>query len=272
MCKLFFEERTSMVQGIDVSHWQDDKSTPQKMDFKKAYAKGARFVFIKVSERGFIDMDFEYNWKAAKDAGLLRGGYHFLRWDLSGLLQARIFCDVLQDDPGELPAVSDFEAPNQGSIYPSNALLEQFLIEVENKTRRKSIIYTSPTFWNTHGRNKVTKQFDNKWAYYPLWIANYFNVYQPGVTQPYLIEPWKSAGKTWTFWQYSDKGDGPAYGAESATIDLNWFNGTLEDLKALAVINANPAPATEPVTLTNEQIADLKAKIQAEIDEWRKTL
>ena len=25
-----------MVLGIDVSHWQDDKSTPQKINFKKA--------------------------------------------------------------------------------------------------------------------------------------------------------------------------------------------------------------------------------------------
>ena len=111
-----------MVTGIDVSHWQNDKSTPQKMDFAKAVKNGAKFVFIKVSERGAIDPDFEYNWKSAKDAGLLRGGYHFLRWDLSGLLQARIFCDILADDPGELPPVADFEAPNQGSLYPSNCL------------------------------------------------------------------------------------------------------------------------------------------------------
>ena len=259
-----------MVQGIDVSHWQDDKSTPQKMDFKKAYAKGARFVFIKVSERGFIDRDFEYNWKAAKDAGLLRGGYHFLRWDLSGLLQARIFCEVMRSDPGELPPVADFEAPNQGSLYPSNALLEQFLVEVENISRRKPIIYTSPSFWNTHGRNKTTKQFDAKWAYYTLWIANYFKVYQPGVTKPYLMEPWKSAGKPWTFWQYTDQGDGPAYGAESKTIDLNWFNGSMEELKAFVKANKPSTPA--PVKLTDAQIADLKKRIQAEIDTWRKTL
>lgn len=240
------------------------------MDFKKAYAKGARFVFIKVSERGFIDRDFEYNWKAAKDAGLLRGGYHFLRWDLSGLLQARIFCEVMRSDPGELPPVADFEAPNQGSLYPSNALLEQFLVEVENISRRKPIIYTSPSFWNTHGRNKTTKQFDAKWAYYTLWIANYFKVYQPGVTKPYLMEPWKSAGKTWTFWQYTDQGDGAAYGAESKTIDLNWFNGSMEELKAFSKANKPSTPA--PVKLSDAQIADLKKRIQAEIDAWRKTL
>ena len=50
-----------MIEGIDVSVWQDDNSTPQKMDFSKAKAAGARFVFIKACERGFIDPDFIYN-------------------------------------------------------------------------------------------------------------------------------------------------------------------------------------------------------------------
>ena len=223
-----------MIQGIDISHWQNDQSTPQKMNFTKAVKMGAKFVYIKVSERGGIDSDFEYNWKAAKDAGLLRGGYHFLRWNLSGLTQARIFSNILEDDPGELPPCADFEAPNLGSLYPSNALLEQFLVEVETILDKKPMLYTSPGYWNIHGRNKYTKMFDTKWAYYPLWIAHYMKTYTPGVSKPAELEPWKSSNKTWTFWQYTNMGDGLAYGAESKTIDLNWFNGTLEELKKFA--------------------------------------
>ena len=97
--------------GIDCSHWQNDKSTPQKMDFQTAKESGAKFAFIKVSERGGIDQDFEYNWQAAKEAGIPRGGYHFLRWDLPATTQARVFCACLAGDPGELPPVADFEAP-----------------------------------------------------------------------------------------------------------------------------------------------------------------
>ena len=129
-----------MELGIDVSHWQDDKSTAQKMDFKKAVKNGAKFVFIKVSERGALDSDFEYNWQAAKDAGLLRGGYHFLRWDLSGLMQARIFSEILQDDPGELPPVADFEAPRSGSLYPSN----RALIAIPGGSRNQAGPQTDP--------------------------------------------------------------------------------------------------------------------------------
>ncbi len=265
-----------MVQGIDISHWQNDKSTPQKMNFAKTVQQGAKFVFIKVSERGGIDRDYEYNWKAAKGAGLLRGGYHFLRWDLSGLMQARIFCDVLGDDPGELPPVADYEAPNQGSLYPSNALLEQFLIEVENRIGKRPLIYTSPGFWSTHGRNKVTRTFDQKWSYFPLWIAHYFKNFQLGVSQPIIPEPWKSMGKTWTFWQYTANGDGLAYGAESKSIDLNWFNGSLNDLNRYAGSSGStppaPSPTPTPTPTSNVNINDLKNRVNKSIDDWAKTL
>jgi len=221
------------IPGIDISHWQDDKSTPQKMDFSKAVEQGAKYVFIKVSERGGIDRDFEYNWAAAKAAGLMRGGYHFLRWDLSGLVQARIFTTVMSDDPGELPPVADFEAPKRDGKYPSNSLLEQFLVETETRTGRVPMIYTSPGYWNVHGRNKVTKLIDQKWKYYPLWVAHYFEKYVEGVTKPMTVYPW---GKdNWLFWQYSANGDGLAYGAESKSIDLNWFNGNLKALQDLAI-------------------------------------
>jgi lysozyme len=258
-----------MVQGIDVSHWQNDQSTPHKIDFTKAVKMGAKFVYIKVSERGGIDSDFEYNWKAAKAAGLLRGGYHFLRWDLSGLLQARIFCDILDDDPGELPPCADFEAPNKGSLYPSNALLEQFLVEVETLTDKKPMLYTSPGYWNIHGRNKYTKMFDSKWAYYHLWIAHYMKAYTPGVSKPSELEPWKSNNKTWKFWQYTNMGDGLAYGAESKTIDLNLFNGTLDELKQFA---SGSGGTTTPPPSAKPDITGLKTRVNKAIDDWAKTL
>jgi lysozyme len=257
-----------MVPGIDVSHWQNDKSTPQKMDFTKSVDQGAKFVFIKVSERGGIDVDYEYNWKAAKEAGLLRGGYHFLRWDLSAQLQARIFCDILKDDPGELPPVADFEAPPKatsgGTIYPSNALLEAFLIEVENRLGRKPMIYTSPGFWNTNGKNKGTSIFDPKWKYWPLWVAHYTTAEKPIVPQPW---------KEWLFWQYSATGPGLLYGAESKGLDMNWFNGSLQDLYKLA--NQDEPGTPEPPTVppgTTIDIESLRLRINVAIDQWAENI
>ena len=218
-----------MIPGIDVSHWQDDKSTPQKMNFVKAQVMGAKFVFIKVSERAGMDEDFFYNWKSAKAAGLYRGGYHFLRWDISDLTQARIFGDLLRVDPGELPPICDFEAPPKDGKYPSNAMLSQFLEAVEAITGKKPMIYTSPGFWNSYGKNKTTGKFDAFWSNYPLWIAHYTTA-----STPIMPEPWKSANKPWLFWQHSNTGDGLKFGAESKSIDLNWFNGSQTELQNLA--------------------------------------
>ena len=242
-----------MILGIDVSVWQDDNSTPQKMDFKKARENGAKFVFIKVSERMAVDPDYLDNWSNAKAAGLPRGGYHFLRWDISGLYQARAFCELLKNDPGELPPVADFEAPPKDGKYPSNALLWQFLEEVENILGKKPMIYTSPGFWNSYGKDKNTGQFDAKWAVFDLWIAHY------GVSAPLVPKPWN----TWTFWQFTSSGDGLAFGAESKSIDLNYFNGSEDEFKAY--LGSEPAgnePAEPPV-----ENSRLEARVDA-LEKW----
>jgi lysozyme len=228
-----------MIPGIDVSHWQNDKSTPQKMNFTKAKTAGAKFVFIKVSERGGMDEDFFYNWKTAKEAGIPRGGYHFLRWDVSGLLQARIFCELLKEDPGELPPVCDFEAPIKDGKYPSNAMLAQFLEAVETILGKKPMIYTSPGYWNSYGKNKTTGRFDASWSYYPLWVAHFTTA-----AAPQIPEPWKTSS-TWTFWQYSAVGDGLKFGAESKGIDLNWFNGDQAALDKLTGATTTPTGGGE---------------------------
>lgn len=223
---------TEKVLGIDVSVWQDDNSTAQMMDFEKAKQAGTKFVFIKASERGGVDPDFVNNWKNAKEAGLPRGAYHFLRWDLSGLMQARVFCALLKDDPGELPPVADFEAPAKNGISPSNAILAQFLEAVESETGKRPMIYTSPGFWNPNGST------DQKWAYYPLWIAHY-----TAAQNPIVPKPWTD----WTFWQYTDKGDGLKFGAESKGLDMNRYNGDIIDLQKLIGADVIEPPAVPPV-------------------------
>ncbi|MCJ7520184.1 MAG: hypothetical protein MUO42_11020, partial [Anaerolineaceae bacterium] len=84
------------------------------------------------------------------------------------------------------------------------------------------------------------------------------------------LEPWKSNKKPWKFWQYTNQGDGLAYGAESKAIDLNWFNGTLDDLKKLASGSGGTTPPPPPTT--KPDIADLKSRVNKAIDDWYNTL
>ena len=43
-------------------------------------------------------------------------------------------------------------------------------------------------------------------------------------------------------WQYTDKGDGIKYGVESLNIDLNYYNGTLEQFNLEFGVVVPPAP------------------------------
>jgi uncharacterized protein YgiM (DUF1202 family) len=52
----------------------------------------------------------------------------------------------------------------------------------------------------------------------------------------------------WLFWQFTSKGDGPFYGAESPNIDLNYFNGDAEAFAARFGLPApqDPTPPDDP--------------------------
>jgi len=228
------EDVGEYVLGIDVSVWQDNNSTAQQMDFTKSVAMGAKFVFIKSSQALYADQDILYNWKSAKAAGLLRGAYHFLDWNADSRQQAQYAWSLIKNDPGELPPVVDFEYWNPPPPNADGILLD-YLIEMKRLSGKTPIIYTGAFFWNTHGTES------SLWKEYPLWIASY-------TTQAYMetnvqnLTPWD----TWTFWQYTSSGDGLAFGAESLNLDMNYYNGSYEDLCRRFGVNAPVPPPVEP--------------------------
>ena len=244
------EEPMTQTLGIDVSRWQDDNSTAQQMDFTKSVDMGAKFVFIKSSQALWADEDILYNWKSAKNAGLLRGAYHFLDWVADPRKQAQYAWSIIQSDPGELPPVIDFEYWNPP---PANAFdkLWNYVVEMERLSGKIPIIYTGAFFWFDWGTQA------DVWKKYPLWIASY-------TSQDYMesnvekLTPWDK----WYFWQYTSKGDGIAFGAESEGLDMNVFNGSLDDLKDFAGIEIIPEPEPipgEPIDISAELHAIEKA-------------
>ena len=253
------EEPMTQTLGIDVSRWQDDNSTAQQMDFTKSVDMGAKFVFIKSSQALWADEDILYNWKSAKDAGLLRGAYHFLDWVADPRKQAQYAWSIIQSDPGELPPVVDFE---YWQPPPANAFdkLWNYVVEMERLSGKIPIIYTGAFFWFDWGTQA------DVWKKYPLWIASY-------TSQDYMesnvekLTPWDK----WHFWQYTSKGDGIAFGAESEGLDMNVFNGSLDDLKDFAGIEIIPEPEPipgEPIDISKElhaiekAVFDIRAKME----------
>lgn len=230
------------TMGIDVSKWQDDNSTPQMMDFNKSKAGGVEFVGIKISQSNYLDPDMIMNWANAKATGLPRLGYHYLDWDKNAYVQAETFLGAVKKDPPEMMLVVDYEkrtgAPSAGT---ARLLLKNTLEHLKRNTKCKLGIYTSPSFWAEYG------SADPYWEQYTLWLAHY--------TKETLVRvpaPWKK----WTIWQWTDKGPGKALGAESHGLDMNWYNGSVEEMRAQFGI-AQPEPV-----LSWEQSIDAWARTQ----------
>ena len=212
--------------GCDVSHWQGD------IDFYKMKAAGAEFVFIKASQYNWKDSKFIQNWARSKEAGLLRGPYHFADYNRPAPLQAEYFASLIGADLGELPPVLDYEMFSAwGTPDPKNntqwikEFVEAWPIDCP------LMLYTNPANikYNLHVHEWMLDL--------DLWIAHYLNL--PAL-RTLTFAPWPK----WTFWQYGTPVVGEKYGAQSKELDMNYFNGDLLELKAYsnATMGQEPPP------------------------------
>ena len=203
--------RKFQVHGIDVSSYQ------QKINWKNVDAidyNGVKisFAFIKATEGvTLVDSYFQRNWRESKNVGIIRGAYHYFKPNKSGIWQAKFFLQTVNLEAGDLPAVIDIEEADGLSRNELIPNIQDFLNEVEKKTKTKPIIYTGYQFYKDH----LKGEFDD----YPVWIAHYY--------KSKLAEKLK-----WNFWQHADNAhiDGI-----KGKVDMNVFNGEEEDLSALLV-------------------------------------
>jgi lysozyme len=204
----------SNATGVDISVWSDLNSTAQMFDPLKARQMGASFVGIKASQGKWTDPDFVQNWANCKNK-LYRMPYHFLVWDISAKLQAEYFWSLIEPDTlGILPLMADFE---WWQTTPPDAMdiLYNFVYRLTQLAGPLPVgIYTNYYYWQQHGTQS------DYWKQFALWLCD---ITGPVIEMP---KPWE----TWTFHQYTFKLDGPAWGAESAGLDGDYYNGTLEQM------------------------------------------
>lgn len=215
-----------MIIGTDISHWEDNPNTPQRIDFDQMKAAGAEFCIFKATQgKYFVDKVFEADYNRA--ANLLRGVYHFLDWTADADRQAEHFCNTIAGHKLDFPPIVDFECrANPPDQKTATSELWGFVVAIERITGRVPIIYTGPSYWKEYGSK------DKVWRKYPLWIANY------QVTKPIIPNPWDE----YFLWQYTDRGDGLAYGCEAKAVDLNYFDGTLAELRRRLGLDAPTKP------------------------------
>ncbi len=213
-----------MIYGIDASHYQE------LIDWKKAKASGVGFALLKASEgAAYADPMLEQNVKGALENGILPGSYHFFLPRMDAVAQARHYAKVLKESLGTracLPPCIDLETAGLGK-EGLNQAVRVFLQELESLTGRRGMIYTSPGFWSTYlpvpvlSQNRLVRSNVDWASAHPLWLAHYTTGW------PLQVYPW--AG--WTFWQYSSAG---RVGGICTRVDLDLFNGSLDDLALLS--------------------------------------
>jgi len=226
--------------GIDVSRFQGD------IDWNAVAGSGVKFAYIQIS-RSLTDLDakFAYNWKRAKEVGLLRGAYQRFHPGQDVIGQANVFLDKLGPyQVGDLPPMLDVEDADGLSGPQIAAAVKQWMDYVEPRVGRKPLIYTGFYFW----RDSVGGA---DFSDHPLWIANY------SATCPLVPPAWTR----WAFHQYSSSAMIP--GITANTVDVNKFNGTLDDLKALADPPAEPPACDDEIAATGGIVDDGSTCFQA---------
>ncbi|MGX5818150.1 glycoside hydrolase family 25 protein [Chitinophaga lutea] len=200
------------VHGIDISKFQGHVNWAA---VRQMEVEGIRisFAFIKATE-GITRQDgtFKRNWERAKEAGIIRGAYHFFYSTRDPIKQATNFKNVVQLESGDLPPVLDIEVHNNQPPAVIRSTARIWLEELEKAYGVKPIIYTNIHFYEKY----LGAEFDD----YPLWVAHYYQKDKP------------RSARNWLFWQHSDIG---RVNGVRTTVDFNVFRGDSADLLKLCI-------------------------------------
>ncbi len=214
------------VKGIDVSSYQG------KIDWGVLSRQNISFVFIKATEGStFVDKSFDYNFTEAQKTSLAVGAYHFFSYDSGGQTQAENFINTVTPFEGMLPPVIDLEfygdkekdPPDRESV---SAQLKIMLELLEEHYGQKPIIYATEKSYKLY--------LSNDYEEYDIWIRNV------------ISKPKLSDGRTWTFWQYTNRGKLDGYNGKEKFIDLNVFSGSKEEFASFLQNRGYKDPAKEP--------------------------
>ena len=200
------------VRGVDVSAYQG------KIDWQTLASQGIDFAFIKATEgSGFTDKRFEYNYSEAQKTDLRIGAYHFFSFESGGGTQAAHFIETVEKTDDMLPPVIDVEF--YGDFNAENVDKEKIVSELRTMADMLCSHYGTPPIIYTAEEEYalfIEGGFENN----PIWIRGVYS------------KPTVSDGREWTFWQYTNRAKLDGYNGDERFIDMNVFNGSLEELKS----------------------------------------
>jgi GH25 family lysozyme M1 (1,4-beta-N-acetylmuramidase) len=226
----------TMILGVDTASVAGNK----KIDWVAAKAAGLSFAIIRAHWGDQKDTAFDREWPRIAEAGLVRGGYLFLRFPRAGKpapdpeAQAAAMARSLGDlAPGDLPPTLDVEFPGKGRVDTGLTVAECIdrVMRAHAVLKRafgaSPIVYTSARVWRDDLRNTPVPELLGS----PLWLARYYfksgSAVRTGAAfhampTPPVPVPWGGADDWWIH-QYQGNAVGFA-GFPSGKVDMNRFN------------------------------------------------
>jgi len=234
---------------VDVSHWQGDIDAQTMVS--KAIGMYIRAGSID-NNSGICYEDYRLRENCTKFSENIPCGYYwYFRPNHDGFKQGEYFATLIKNASINLPPMVDVETPAiVWSQYYKDQLIKFLTVVDRHLSSTICGIYTRGYFWNDYIKN-----FSVPVSHRPLWIARYNDVasHPWDVNQNSKLRP--SPWIDYKLWQWTDKGSG--FGEESSYIDLNRFNGTLEEFYRFANWN-QPAPENGycKIIMTIKKICD----------------
>lgn len=223
-----------MILGIDVSKWQGEQNWP------KAREAGAKFAFIRAGsinrDTGQCYRDYQLTRSAELAPEQMDdriGFYFYFRPKYDPVKQADYLWLIVRDYTwGALVVDCEAADASYATIRKNTAIMVSEVAQMCGD--KKDLIYTRASYWNSVvGYQAWASKHD-------LWIARY----KSSLTHPWGDLYYKPLGwDDWVFWQYSADGNGmgPKYGGQCASMDLNYFNGDLQELNLYFGIDDEPS-------------------------------
>lgn len=200
ICYAFGPSELPLHKGIDVSIWQGS------INYEQVAEEQIEIVYIRSSEgNSYVDPYYLRNYENAKNNGLKVGFYHYLTAKSvnEAIEQADFFVSLIGGLAPDCRLAMDFEQFEDLSITEINEISLAFLRRVEEKSKRKVVIYSDAYNARVRFGEELAKS-------YPIWVAEY------GVEEPENNAKWES----WVGFQYADDGE---ISGINTKVDLDYF-------------------------------------------------
>jgi lysozyme len=187
------------ARGIDISHYDG------ALNWSSIAGSGINFSIAQASQGAdptqswYTDDQFSNNWQGIKDAGIIRGAYHFIGLPLVTTPRVNWFDDIHRQidhflqlvgplQLGDLPPTLDLEAGNSPARWAALIASDRdtaisIVREFINYTTAQlngvlPILYTGSFWWSDLGNPDPVAQ-NMLVSAYPLWFSQYPQVHVP---------------------------------------------------------------------------------------------